>query len=175
MKQFTLNQSDVHDLSSVLGVIVQEQSDKLEFKEVIALQKAVNTMRDLISPFVTEFDKIGGEKNELVELANKKISSFKQKLAKKADDAEKGEDYKAKLDEFVQEVLEDAQNQIKESIAPQYDTLYNSLGKQVVVVKLEEDKLNLIVINFEKYAKEKYNNKSRMIEVYDALVGAKNE
>lgn len=172
MKQFKIKSSDLHDLSSVVAVVVREQSEKLDFKEVISLQKSANLFTDLIKPFSEGYEKISKEKTELADLANKKISAYKEKLNKKADTEGFDEEYKKKVEVFVQECLEEAQEQIKESITPQYDALYSGVGSEEIEVKIEDDKLNLIVINFEKYAKEKYNNKSKMIEVYEALVNA---
>lgn len=173
MKKFKLSKKDIYDLASVMASVVREQSEKLDFKEVIHLQKTVNQLISEIKDFSDEFDKISKDKQLLVEVSNKKISEYKQKLHKKADEKEEiDESYKEKLDNFVQIILDEANEQISKEISPQYDAIYSGIGENVVEIELSDDKYSILVINFEKYAKEKYTNKSKMVEIYETLVAA---
>ena len=168
-----MQKRDVYDLASVMGAIVREQSEKLDFKEVLHIQKAVIYMLDEIKDFSDQFSKLDKEKQIYVKNANEKIGSFKKKLqtesGKTPEDVEK---YKEKVEEFVQSVLEEAQTDIEKEITPQYDELYKVMGVEEVELTLDEDKHKMIVINFELFAKEKYTNKSRMVEVYETLISA---
>jgi len=173
MKIIKLEKRDVYDLASVISAIVKEQSEKLDFKEVLHLQKSAIYMLSEIKDFSDKFEDLAKEKNVYVKNANEKISAYKEKLNKDSDKSgEVDSNYKEKIDEFVQMVLEEAQAEIDKLIAPQYEELYKAFGIDTVELSFGEDPYNMIVINFEKYAKEKYTNKSRMVEVYEALISA---
>ena len=172
MKTFKLPNGDVYDLASVMASVVRENSDKLAFREVINLQKTVNTLVSSIQDFSDRFDKIGKEKQSLVDVSNKKIAEFKDRLQNKTSkDGEIDKEYKEKLDSFVQMVLDEANTHIAKEIGPQYEELYGDFGKQEVECELDDDKMALLVANFEKYAKDKYINKNKMVAVYEVLTG----
>lgn len=160
---------DVYDLASVMGAVINEQTDKLDFKEILNLQKMVNYFVSTIQDFSDALTKISEEKNGYVKIANAKISEFKKKLQKEAEKKGMEESYKPKLDEFINMVLENTQNDVNEFIAPQYEKLYLSTGNDYVDLELEEEKHKLLVEKFALFAKEKYTNKNRMVIVYEAL------
>lgn len=171
MKKIKLSKKDIYDLASVVSVIVKEESKDLDFKEVIQLQKTVNDFVSCVQDFSDKIEKIEKEKQSLVEASNNKISEYKKKLQEKSDKkSEIDEKYKEKLDAFVQDILTEANTQIANEIVPQIEALYKGLGSDVMAVEIEEEKYKMLVINFEKYAKERYNNKSKMVEVYEALM-----
>lgn len=170
MKTITFAKKDVHDLSFVIASIVREKSDELDFKDIINLQKMVNYFLSVIPDFSKEHDKISDERNSLVEVANKKIAAFKQKLMKNVDkDGKVDEKLNETVQTFVNTSLEEVQQDINATINPKYSELYKGLGSEEVTLEIEEEKLKMLVINFEKYAKEKYTNKSKMVEVYEKL------
>ena len=160
---------DVYDLASVMGAVVNEQADKLDFKDILHLQKMVNYFASSIQDFSDAISKIAEEKNGYVKIANAKIAEFKKKLQKEAEKKGMEESYKTKLDEFVNMVLENTQNDVNEFIAPQYENLYVSTGNDLVDLELEEEKHKLLLDKFALFAKEKYTNKNRMLVVYEAL------
>jgi len=173
MKRFTLDKRDVYDLAMVVATVVKEQSEKLDFKEVLHLQKISNYLLSTIQDFKSKIENLSKEKDVYVKNANAKISEYKIQLHKKTEvEGVVDESYKNKIDSFVQEILEQAQAEIDKEITPQYEELYNVLGKERVDVEIEEEKHKMLVDKFELYAKEKYIDKSRMIEVYEALVSA---
>lgn len=173
MKTFKLKKSYVHDLCYVVATTIKEKSEKLDFKEVLHLQKAVNYMLDVVKDFSEALDKLNKEKEVFINNANTKIAAYKKSLQKKPEvEGQVDEDYQKKLDAFVQGVLEDAQAEINAEIAPAFDKLYKELGAEEVELELDEEKMKMLVINFELYAKEKYTNKSAMVEVYEILISA---
>lgn len=170
MKTIKLAKKDVHDLAFVMASVVREKSEELDFKEIINLQKFVNYLLSVIPDFSKKHDDISAERTSLVEVANKKIASFKQKLMKNAEKDGKIEDnINEKITTFVNTSLEEVQQDISETITPKFVSLYSGMGAEEVDVEVEEEKLKMVVINFEKYAKEKYTNKSKMVEVYEKL------
>lgn len=172
MKKIKLPKKDIYDLASVLASIVREKSEELDFKEVINLQKTVNYLVSTVQDFSDKYEKIGKEKQSLVDVSNKKIASFKEKLQKTTEkDGEIDKEYKDKLDSFVQMVLDEANAHIAKEISPQYEELYGEFGNKEVEFELEEEKHSALVSNFEKHAKEKYVNKNSMVAVYETLTG----
>lgn len=170
MKKFKLIKSDVYDLASVLATVIREQSEKLDFKEVIGIQKSVNYFLGEIKDFADSFEEITKERNGYIEIANKKIEAFKQTLQKGAEsDGKIDEEYKAKLDVFVEMSLESTKAQIATEINPQMEALYLEIGKTEVEFELEDTKHKMVIDAFEKYAKEKYNDKKKMVLVYEIL------
>ena len=171
MKKIKLASKDAYELATVMAVTIREQSEKLDFKEVINLQKTVNYIISCVQKFSDGIDRINKDKQSLVEVSNKKISEFKNKLQTNSDKkGEIDEKYKEKLDVFVNLVLEEANEHIAKEISPQYEALYSGIGEEMAEFELEDEKQKILVINFEKYAKEKYNNKSKMVEVYESLI-----
>jgi hypothetical protein len=170
MKKFKLKKKDVYDLAYVVSSVVKDHSEKLDFKEVLHLQKMSNYFLDQIPDFKDKIEALSVEKDTYVKNANKKISAFKQELQKNTEkEGVLAPDFKEKLDFFVSSTLEDVQAEIDKELTPQYDALYKELGNEEVDLELEEEKHKMLVINFELYAKEKYTNKSRMVEVYEAI------
>lgn len=173
MKKFKLDKRDVYDLAMVVATVVREQSAKLDFKEVLHLQKMSNYFLSTITDFSGKIDKLTADKDVYVKNANAKIASYKQKLHKSTEkEGIVDENHKEKLDVFIQEVLEEAQSEIDKDIAPQYEELYKSTGIESVDLELEDEKHKMLVTNFELFAKEKYTNKSRMVEVYESIISA---
>jgi len=173
MKTVTLKTRDAYDLNLVLGAIVQEQSNSLDFKDVIRVQKEANRIASSIKEFTDSYEEIAKDRNQLVELAQKKISAFKEKEMKKAEENGVDTGYKERVDDYTKMAVDELQSQINRDLQPRFDALYKSSGDAEVSVEIEEDSLKAVVDNFEKYAKEKYTNKSKMIEVYEALTSAK--
>ncbi len=173
MKTFKLVKSDTYDLATVAALIVKDHSEKLDFKEVLHLQKMAIAMGESVKDYGEVYEKIAKDKDKFVANANKKIDDYKAKLQKDSNaDGKLPADYKEKLDAFVADMLKVAQSEIDSEIIPQYTELYKGLGAEIKETELENDKYDMLVINFEKYAKEKYNNKSRMVVVYEALISA---
>lgn len=170
MKNITISKKDAYDLAAVMATVVREQSEKLDFKEVIGLQKFVNYTLDIVKDFSDKYEEHLKEQKSLVDAANGKISSFKKKLMGSADKSgEVPEDYKEKVEAFVNLSLEELQTEIAEGINPKFTALNDGIGKDEVTLELEEERHKMLVINFEKFAKEKYTNKSKMVEVYEKL------
>ncbi len=170
MKKIKLLKRDAYDLAAVMSTVIRENSEDLDFKDVIHIQKGINYVLDSVKDLSDSFDKLTEERTQLLDVANKKISSFKRKLSE--DSSKKNEidpDYKKRVEEFVEFSLDDLKGQIETEISPKIEELYDTLGEEEIELEFEEDKLKTIVINFEKYAKEKYTNKRKMVEVYEAL------
>lgn len=172
MLTFKLKKKDAYDLSLVSSVIVRDKSESLDFKEVLHLQKAANDILSFIPDFSDAYDKISKEKSGLAEVANKKISEYKAEQLKNVDAKVNPEAYKKKVEEFTQMMVEETTLEAQKLITPQFDALYEGIGMDEVELSLEKDRLDVLVDNFEKYAKEKYTNKNRMIEVYEILKAA---
>lgn len=173
MKTVTLKKKDAYDLSLVLGAIVNEQSSTLDFKDIIRLQKESNAIVSSIKNFKDEYDVISEERKQLGTIAQKRLASFKEKEMKKVEKDGVDTGYKDRVEEYAKMVVDDLQNTINVDLQPKFDKLYDTLGEEDVSLEMEEDTLKATVDNFEKYAKEKYTNKSKMIEVYEALSSAK--
>ena len=87
MKKVTLKTRDIFDLASVFSAVIKEHSDKLDFKEIMKLQKSVNYMIEEISDFSKKLQEIAKEKETYVTTANEKINSYKANLQKEVEDA----------------------------------------------------------------------------------------
>jgi len=173
MKNIVLKTSDVYDLAGVVASIVKDQSAKLEFKEILKLQKMANYFLDTIKTFSEEFSRISKEQSVFVENANVKISAYKQKLHKESDkNGEFDDKYKEKLDAYVDDMLAQVRTDITKEVNPEFEKLYSTEGSKEVSLELSEENHKLLVINFELFAKEKYTNKNKMIEVYETLTAA---
>ena len=169
MKKIILKKKDAYDLCSVMGTVVQEQSEKLDFKDVLYIQKSINLIMDIIKDFVDVVEKLNKERNSYVEIANKKITAFKQKLTTSEKDGVLNDAYQKKVEAYVATMLEEAKTEIELEISPRNKELYEGIGLEDVSIELEDDKHKLFVSNFEKYAKEKYINKKVMVETYEKL------
>jgi len=170
MKKVTLKNTDAFDLISVVSAVIKEQSEKLDFKEILQLQKQVNYMLEKTDGFVKALEALSAEKETYVTNANDKIQTYKAGLQKESEDAgEVDEKYKEKLEAFVSEKMEEIDADIKVEVGPKYDAMYEGIGNEEVELEFEEDKLKILVTNFELYAKEFYNNKTKMVEVYEIL------
>lgn len=173
MKIVTLKKKDAYDLSLVLGAIVNEQTPTLDFKDIIRLQKEANAIVASIKNFKDGYDVIVEERTQLGKIAQNKLSSFKEKEMKKVEKDGLDAGYKDRVEEYAKMVVDDLQNTINVDLQPKFDKLYSAIGEEEVKLEMEEDTLKATVDNFEKFAKEKYTNKSKMIEVYEALSSAK--
>ena len=170
MKKITLKKKDAYDLCMVMGTVVREQSEKLDFKEVLYIQKTINSMMDGMKDFSDELEKLNKERNGYIETANKKIVEFRAKVNSTSEKEGKIDEVGQKrIDAFVQTMLQDAQTEIEAEITPKNKVLNEVKGIEVVVFELEDEKHKLFISNFEKYAKEKYNDKKVMVETYEAL------
>jgi len=173
MKKFKLTQGDAYDLSMVMSMVIKEQSNKLTFKEILRLQKFVNYTLKEITDFSSKIDKINEEKAVFVENANKKIVKYREELQKSLPkDAESAEKLNTSVQEFVQTILKEAEIGVEGEINPKVESLYTVEGKVEKEFEVEEESHKVLVDAFELYAKEKYNNKNRMIEVYETLTSA---
>ena len=70
MKKFTLTKSNAYDLASVMSTVIREQSEKLDFKEVISIQKSVNLLLSETEDFSEKLAVVTKDRTELVEIAN---------------------------------------------------------------------------------------------------------
>ena len=68
-------------------------------------------------------------------------------------------------------MTDDLNSEIRDVISPKFDELYDTIGKKEITFEVDEDTQKMLVDNFEKYAKKKYTNKSKMIDVYTAIGG----
>lgn len=171
--KFKLLKKDVYDLASVVANVVADNSDKLDFKEVLHLQKLANYLFSLIPDFSAKIDKLIAEKGVYVKNANEKIAAYKKTLSKETEESGTvDENYKERLDGYIQTTLEQVQADIVKEIQPEWDELYLTIGADSVEVDIDKEKYDYLVINFELYAKEKYTNKNKMVEVYEAITTA---
>lgn len=170
MKKVTLKTKDVFDLASVMTVVLKDQSANLDFKEILKLQKSVNYMLSMIDEFAKKLESLAKEKETYVDTANEKIKTYKAGLQKESEDAGEVDDkYKEKLEVFVQDRMDEIDVDIRKEVGPKYDELYAGLGDADTNLEFEEEVLKILVSNFELYAKELYNNKTKMVEVYEIL------
>ena len=77
------------------------------------------------------------------------------------------------VEEYAKMVVDSLQNQINEDLQPKFDKLYETSGNEDVTLEIEEETLKSTVDNFALFAKEKYTDKSKMVEVYEVLSSAK--
>lgn len=170
MKKITLKKKDAYDLCLVMSTVVREQSEKLDFKEVLHVQKTINYILDGIKDFADAAEKLNKERNVYVENANRKIIAFKQKLASASDkDATLDDKYQKKVEIYVTNMLEEAKTEVEHEITPKNDELYKGIGLDDVSFEIEDEKHKMFVVTFEKYAKEKYNDKKAMVETYEKM------
>jgi len=168
MKKITLTKREGYDLSAVLATTLREKAENLDFKEIIGVQKVVNSLVDGVKDYSEKFDALNKQKNTLVENANKKIVAYRRDLAEKSKkDSKLDESYKQKVEDFVNEMLEDAKREIEETISPEFKKLYEELGKTDISIELEDDKHKMTISLFEKFAKEYYTDKKAMVETYE--------
>lgn len=172
MPAFKIKKKDAYDLSLVASAIVKEKSADLDFKEIIHLQKGANDILSAIPDFSDAYEKISKEKQGLAEVANKKITDYKELNLKSVDSKVDPAGFKKKVEEYTQILVEEVKIEAEKLITPQFNALYDGVGNEEVEVKLDKDRLDVLVTNFEKYAKEKYTNPNRMIEVYELLKSA---
>ena len=165
MKTLKLKTKDAYDLFLVVSGIINGKASELEFKDIISLQKSASSVRDNISDFIKKSEEIDKDKNDLIKIANKKISEFREKQLKQ----EFTEETKKTMDAFIENILADAQQQVQLEISPKVEKLYDKDGAVEISVEMEDNKHKLLVETFEKFAKELYNNKAKMVEMYEAL------
>ena len=173
MKTVTLKKKDAYDLSLVIGAIVNEQASTLDFKDIIRLQKEANAIVASIKNFKDGYDVIVEERTQLGKIAQNKLSVFKEKEMKKVEKDGLDAGYKDRVEEYTKMVVDNLQNQINEDLQPKFDKLYETAGNEDVALDMEEDTLKATVDNFALFAKEKYTDKSKMVEVYEVLSSAK--
>lgn len=170
MKKITLSKKNAHDLCLVMGTIVVEKSEKMDFKEVLHIQKTVNNILDLEKDFADEVKKIGKESKQYIDNANAKISAFREKLHSGIEKEGKIDEVTEKrIQNYVQAMLQEAQTEIEAEIVPQNKALHEGIGNDEFTFEIEDDKHKIFITNFEKYAKEKYNDKKAMVETYEKL------
>ena len=78
----------------------------------------------------------------------------------------------SRLDAYVDDMLAQVRTDITKEVNPEFEKLYSTEGSKEVSLELSEENHKLLVINFELFAKEKYTNKNKMIEVYETLTAA---
>lgn len=171
MHKVTIKNEDAYDLALVIGSIVNEHSEVLNFKEIVKLQMLVTKIRSVSDEFLSEYNKINLEREELLKSAQKKIASFKKSKIGDGKDIDIDSDFESIVNNYVTAITEDLNSQIKDEIAPKFDELYKSIGKKDIHFELEDDVKEMLVDNFEKFAKTKYTNKSKMLDVYQAIGG----
>lgn len=172
MKKFKIKKKDAYDLQSVLADVVVTNSDTLDFKDILTLQKTANEMKIKCGDFAEKQEEYTKESTELAKIAQKRIENFKETLisdVRKTKDVSK---YNESVEAFSAMELDTVRLQIAESIQPKLDVLYEKEGVEEIEIELEESKMKVIVDNFEKFGNKKYTNKSKMIEVYDILSNA---
>ncbi len=170
MKKVVLKKRDAFDLAIVLSNIINEKSKEIDFKDIIGIQKIVSGFKPMLKDYSDAAEVIDEARKNLITVANKKIQDYRTEQFGKADFDEKN---KAAVEEFSNVVLEDAKSQVNNNITPMYEALHSGIGEQNMDIELEEKQHTLVVANFEKFAKDIYLNKERMVEVYEALSSAK--
>ena len=173
MKTVTLKKKDAYDLSLVLGAIVNEHSAIIDFKDIIRLQKEANSIVSDIKNFADEYELIAKDRQQLGEIAQKKLSAFKEKEMKKSEKDGVDTGYKERIEDYSKMVVDELQGQINRDLQPRFEKLYSTIGEETASIEMEDDTYKATVDNFTLFAKEKYTNKSKMVEVYEALSSAK--
>lgn len=168
-----LKKREAFDLSLVLGSIVAEESDKLEFKEIIKLQTLSTSIKNAVKDFLDVYEEISKERDGLVSILQKKIDTFRKAQLDKNKDGELDENFKETVDSYAGAMMADLQAQLKDTTGKKFDELYEGIGESDVSFEVENDVHTMLVDNFEKYAKKRYTNKSKMIDVYNTIVSSK--
>ena len=166
MKKVVLKKRDAFDLSLVLTNIVSEKSKELEFKDIIALQKVVSYIKPTVKDYSERSENIDEAKKAILQAANGKIQEYRSEQLKKPEFTES---IKSAVEEFSNSVLEDTKEQVNKEIDPMYKELLATIGEETVELEFEEKQHTLVLANFEKFAKDIYLNKERMVEVYECL------
>lgn len=170
MKKIVIPKRNVYDVCGVMSSILRDESSKLDFKEVLYIQKSINHILDSIKDYSDVLDKLNKEKNTFVENANKKIAEFRAKVTKSSQKKEElSKEDKKEVEDFANLILQDVRNDIEDVLEPKYKELYEGIGKEEVTLEIEDDKHKMFLSNFEKYAKERYIDKSSMVQTYECL------
>ena len=168
-----LKKREAFDLALVLGSIVAEESEKLEFKEIIKLQTLATSIKNSAKDFTDVYEALSKERDGLIEILQSKISSFRKTQLEKNKDGELDENFKETVDSYAGAMTADLQAQLKDGIGKKFDELYDGIGESEMSFEVENDVHTILVDNFEKYAKKRYTNKSKMIDVYNTIVSSK--
>lgn len=169
MKDIQVKKRDAFDLYLVTSSILRENSEKMEFKDVIKLQRVTDIIKESAVNFHTEYDKVQELKEKLLKAAQTRIDSYKKVKIEETRESSDAAGYKAKIDAFAAVEVDSMNLQINEEITPALTTIYEGIGEEETSFKLEDDQHRVLLDSFEKHAKEKYTSKSRMTIVYDAL------
>lgn len=170
MHKVTLKNEDAYDLSLVVSSIVNENAEELNFKEIIRLQTLVAEIRTVADDFIKKYDAISAERKGLIEIMQKKIKAFRK--SKMDDGKEIDKDFNETVESYARALTEDLNSEIMDEISPKFNELYDGIGKNEISFELEDETKTILVDNFEKFAKKKYTNKSKMIDVYKAIGGS---
>lgn len=168
MKTFTLKKKDAYDLFLVFQSIVNQKAPEMMFADILKTQKFANSIKSSAQDFADAVEKIDEEKNGLIKAANLKIADYRATAMQK----EFSEEVKKNIDTYVSEIYSDVHGAAQRDVQPKYDELYKALGDEDASIAIPEGSESIVTDSFEKYAKEFYNNKSRMVEVYEKIVSA---
>lgn len=168
-KVVELKKRDAFDLFLVVSSILRDESNDIEFKDVIKLQKSIDAIKVSADNFFTKHDEISELRDKLLKAAQSRINAYKEKAIEESREKGDAAEYKEKIDAFAAVEMDSLSLQVNEEITPSLNTLYETVGEEDTAVTLEDDQLKVLVDNFEKHAKSKYTSKSRMTIVYEAL------
>ena len=173
MHTIKLKKREAFDLALVLGSIVGEESEKMEFKEIIKLQTLATNIKDVVvKDFTDPYEAITKERDEHIKILQKKIDAFRKSQLDKNKDGDLDPTFKETVDSYAGAMTADLQSLLKETTGVKYDELYDGIGETECSFEVETDVKTMLVDNFEKHAKKRYTNKSKMIEVYNSIVAS---
>lgn len=144
----------------------------LDFKEIILVQKTKDDFVKSIEDYAKKYDKLQEQITTIIEISNKKISEFKIEMFEKADkkDGKIPDDYRSKLESFIEMTQEDAKKEIDKEINPSIDKLYEKEGDKEVDLELSDDKYKILVKVFEENSSILFKRKDKMVLIYDAIL-----
>lgn len=169
MKKLSLKKKDAFELSLAISAMVNNKSQDIDFKDIISLQKTSSDIKPLVKDYSDGIEQIENAKKDIVDAANNKITEYRAAQLKRDLTGAT----KELMEEFTNTVLNETKAQVDKEIAPRYDKLNKEIGDKNVELELEEAKHKTLVDAFEKFGKDIYLNKEKMVEVYEVLNAAK--
>lgn len=171
MKKITLKTRDAHDLAMVLESVVNQRSTAIDFKQIVQLQNTVDILLVNLVVFNTEFVKLMTQKSKILKTFNDKIIAFKSEILAGSEKSKKvKEGYLENINAFVKDMTLNAQAEIDKELGASLKKLYDEEGEKETEIEIADEKVKLIVEILEKFGKDFYNNKKKMVEVYQILL-----
>lgn len=176
MKKFTLKTQELHDLALVCSGIVNDKSKDLPFDHIVKMQNTADTLFEAVGDFAKRYDSLTDLRRDMLKKAQDKIVVFQDKVLKEQEENGKvDENYKAVVNQFSVDTMKSANRKISEELSDKFTELYDKDGSKEVEVSIADDKLDILIENFEKFAKDLYKSKKAMVDVYEVLTKAKKE